>query len=113
MEFAEYAGVCVATLESDHRKMNCPEVVADSVLEILSYGILAARNLGGTRASIEADHLHNLPDLLKEYKSSKLGYYLDVEISCYVDKVGYDHPFEQHWKILRDYVNRSIDPSMP
>ena len=53
------------------------------VLEILKLGTLRIRALGwagdARRCAIEADHLHNLPDLLLTPSSALLSYYWEAE----------------------------------
>jgi hypothetical protein len=71
--------------------MSCPAEIATVLLEILRYGILGARAAGwegdAARSAIEADHLHNLPDLLRDYAPERLHYYVTVEVPCYREKV--------------------------
>jgi hypothetical protein len=67
--------------------MNCPPDIAAAVLEILRTGVLRARAAGWSgdarRAAIEADHVHNLPDLLADFSHERLAYYWDVEAPSY------------------------------
>ena len=60
--------------------MQCPPEIAEIVCEILRTGLLRIRALGDAdRCALEADHLHNLPDLLANYKPELLDYYWRVE----------------------------------
>ena len=63
--------------------MNCPPEIADMLLEILRTGLLRIRPHAwpgeAELCAIEADHIHNLPDLLADYLRDKLVYYWDVE----------------------------------
>jgi hypothetical protein len=68
--------------------MSCPDEIAEVVLEMLQVGLLRIRSLGWDknpiRCAVEADHLHNLPSLLKNYSPDLLKYYLEVERPCYI-----------------------------
>jgi len=56
--------------------MDCPDQIADIVLQILREGVLAARSAGNAeRSALEADHVHNLPDLLRCFHPELLTYY--------------------------------------
>src|SRR5690242_16044628 len=59
--------------------MTCPPGVAEIVLEILTMGLLRIRMAGwsgeGRICASEADHLHNLPELLSAYSPERLSYY--------------------------------------
>ena len=44
----------------------------------------AGREGDANRCAIEANHIHNLPDLLGEYFEEKLIYYYEVEIPGFV-----------------------------
>ena len=56
--------------------MQCPSEIAELVLEILKIGVLriraAAWSGDSARCAIEADHIHNLPDLLRDYSAQAL-----------------------------------------
>ena len=63
--------------------MQCPPEIAELVHDTLRIGILRIRSNGWSqnpeRCAIEADHLHNLPALLNDYRPELLDYYLRVE----------------------------------
>jgi len=63
--------------------MNCPDPIKAVVLEFLHLGVLTCRLAGWDpdpeRCAVEADHIHNLPNLLADYSPDKLQYYWDVE----------------------------------
>jgi hypothetical protein len=94
--------------------MQCPPELAKIVLEIVKRGILFARLAGwegdANRAAIEADHVHNLPDLLESYTPEKLSYYREVEIPSYLQQgqaAGIETGwFEGLWEKLRVFVER-------
>ncbi len=62
---------------------SCPLEIARILLEMIGWGLLKIRALGwngqADRRSVEADHLHNLPDLLAKYDPVQLLYYWDME----------------------------------
>ena len=87
--------------------MQCPPEIAEIVCEILRTGLLRIRALGDAdRCTLEADHLHNLPGLLVNYKPELLDYYWQVErvgfVACSTpeDVQG----FEPLWRVLAKYV---------
>ena len=93
--------------------MNCPEEIADVILNIICYGILNARATAWSndaeRSACEADHIHNLPDLLSEYSRAKLDYYWDIERPCYLSclqraGVGNLTGFLEDWNKLKEIV---------
>jgi hypothetical protein len=68
--------------------MTCPDEIADILLEILKVGILRIRsfawNENPARCAIEADHLHNLPDLLTNFSQDLLKFYWDVSRASFI-----------------------------
>lgn len=71
--------------------MNCPADIAEIVLEILDRGVLRIRSFAGIEESkkcvIEADHVHNLPALLADYRADRLRYYWDRERHAFMKQV--------------------------
>lgn len=88
--------------------MNCPPEIAAILLEILRWGILRIRNSAddGDRSVIEADHLHNLPDLLRDFSRPKLDYYWKVERESFIAQAPKDSlaVFEPLWNELQPHV---------
>lgn len=93
--------------------MNCSDEIAHIVLQIVRDGILSARFAGwGDRArlsALEADHVHNLLNLLREYAPEKLEYYWNIERPAYMKEffaeVGNEPKlFREHWKQLEPLV---------
>jgi len=91
--------------------MDCPKSIRDLVLELLRVGILRCRAFAWSkdpnRCAVEADHVHNLPDLLADYSPEKLQYYWDVERPSFLDSTAEgDHvQFEALWQ--------QLDPLIP
>jgi hypothetical protein len=65
--------------------MQCPPEIAEVLLEIIYWGLLRIRTYSNARRSqVEADHLHNLPELLTKYSPANLDYYWTVERPIYI-----------------------------
>ena len=60
--------------------MHCPAEIAEVILPILQYGLIRVRAFAwqgqAELCAVEADHIHNLPDLLADYTPQKLYYYV-------------------------------------
>jgi hypothetical protein len=87
--------------------MQCPPEIAEIVCEILQTGLLRIRALGdAARCALEADHLHNLPGLLANYKPELLDYYWQVERVGFVERSTPEdiQGFEPLWKALAQHV---------
>ena len=84
--------------------MNCPPDIADCVLDILKFSILNIRaHPGDARyCDAEANHVHNLPGLLKSYRPEQLRYYLEVERPQYMSEIPEEkrRVFAPPWKKL-------------
>ena len=99
--------------------MDCPKELEGVLLQIVSLALVNIRGFSFNspdlkRCGIEADHVHNLPNLIRDYSLSGLQYYLDVYVKEYVRLVGSDSGsvklFEPLWSKLKDY-NNSTSPS--
>jgi hypothetical protein len=71
----------------------CPKHIEEILLQILSRALLSIRSYGfsnadSKRSGIEADHVHNLPGLVKSFSYSELRLYLDAFAPEYVRLVG-------------------------
>ncbi|MGC1720755.1 MAG: hypothetical protein WA746_17385 [Isosphaeraceae bacterium] len=55
--------------------MHCPAEIAEVILPILQYGLIRVRAFAwqgqAELCAVEADHIHNLPDLLADYYPGK------------------------------------------
>jgi hypothetical protein len=73
---------------SVNEHLACPEEVKEVVLDILHIAVLSIRIAGwngdADYCALEADHIHNLPGLLKNYSVEKLRYYLEAERPDYL-----------------------------
>jgi len=86
------------------------------LLEILKIEILKIRSIAhsGNAVLISAisDHIHNLPDLIKNDSEATLRYYMDVEVPCYASRVGPTPSLSSLWDSLRSIVPaRQEDPN--
>lgn len=88
------------------KNMNCPQPFLEPLTEILKIGLLnirlAAAKGDAQRCYVEADHLHNLPSLICNYRQELLKFYLEVEKPTFEkNSVGADlRLFEQQWAKL-------------
>jgi hypothetical protein len=90
--------------------MKIPEELEAPMLAIVEIGILNIR-LGCQRGryelcEAEANHIHNIPDLLREFSADKLAYYLEVELPQYLGQIG-DNPRGDllvHWEALKRWL---------
>ena len=100
--------------------MNCPPEIADIILEILREGLLRVRAASWAsdlrRCELEADHLHNLPDLLINYSSERLRFYWEVERASLIQQSSRpgldDCGFQSSWERLRPYVESLPQPAL-
>jgi hypothetical protein len=96
--------------------MACPPKIADILLEIVKLGVLRVRAAGWSndakRCALEADHIHNLPDLLSNFSCDRLAYYWDAERPSFIQQSTSEDlaVFEPLWDKLRGYVVNATDP---
>src|SRR2546422_8724952 len=97
-------------MKAADRNLECPREVAEIILEILREGILRIRcesaNNDAQRCGVEANHIHNLPSLLKDYREEMLLYYYRREIPAFVqmsDGVNINS-FRAAWSKLARYI---------
>lgn len=98
--------------------MNCPPAIADVLLEILGQAALRTRAAGwagdAARAAMEADHVHNLPELLRSYSPDLLAYYWKASRPAFMAQAAdagvYIQDFETLWERLRPYVSDAAVP---
>ncbi len=88
--------------------MNSPQSIASILLEILARGILGIRASAGDpgRCVIEADHIHNLPNLIRDYSPQLLLFYWEVERASFISQTPEDlrAGFEPLWRDLLPHV---------
>jgi hypothetical protein len=88
--------------------MGCPPAIASILLMLTSLGILRIRAYSNDpiRCVIEADHIHNLPELVRNYSQSLLTYYWDVERPAFIERTSATDraAFEPLWDELRNHA---------
>jgi hypothetical protein len=89
--------------------MNGPDEIKAILLDILRIGLLRIRTFGGQgladACSIEADHLHNIPTLLKTDKWDLLLYYYNVERPAYIKRAPLSaDDFRPFWDRLYSFI---------
>lgn len=84
--------------------MSREEELRQILLEIIRDGILTCRinGWGGNAANcaIEADHIHNLPDLVLNLSLEYLTYYYDVSRAVYMKETPAAARFSKQWERL-------------
>lgn len=97
--------------------MNCPKEVSEAALQIIQKAVLsirfAAYQHDADYCALEADHIHNLPGLILNYRRDNLKYYLDIERPCYVERVkevsGNAEAYQAQWQRLEQFVQAEAD----
>lgn len=90
--------------------MPCPPEIAEILVEMLAHGLLSIRAAGwaelADRCAIEADHLHNLLDLLEDFTPERLAYYWNVERPGYAAQCRSEDlsAWEPFWRRLEPLV---------
>lgn len=92
--------------------MKCPDDIAEPLLEILGISLLRIRHLAlagrANQCAIEADHVHNLPELLRNYSQSLAKFYWETERVAYIRQIpaGDATAYENAWKALSVSISR-------
>lgn len=93
--------------------INCPDEVADVVLTILKDAILSMRIAGyagnAEYCAIQANHIYNLPGLLRHYRRERLESYLKYGRGHYLRAVGEipevnPEAFNPLWQRLEEFL---------
>ena len=84
--------------------MNQNEQIREMLSDLLRIGLLRIRALAGEGHSkacfIEADHLHNLPELIKTLQPELLQNYWNVERPAFIQQTQNAEEFEPYWQKL-------------
>jgi len=87
----------------------CPDEILPAVVEILQNALIRIRNLASrgkmNECCIEANHVHNLPKLLSDYRPELLHFYLVVEKKSYQEETTPNEwlVFEKTWRELEEH----------
>lgn len=80
------------------------------LLEILRIGILNIRSAGWNgdpeRCALEADHIHNLPEIVRAPSLDLANSYNTVHRPDFMKQVADSSPFEPHWHELEEVLAR-------
>jgi len=96
--------------------MKCPAEIAELLLEIIRVGILNCRGACWAKdvqaAAREADHIHNLPALVTDFKPELLLYYWEVERASYLQDCSCDRgsTFTVPWNRLETEIASRYRP---
>ncbi len=107
---ATQRAICLPTDEVN--ALSCPPEIAEIILEILQHGLLRIRGRGwrgdSAACASEADHLHNLPNLLSHYSPDLLRFYWEVERPAYCSSGGSDpDSFGPVWERLHSLLKQN------
>jgi hypothetical protein len=90
--------------------MSCPPDLTGILTRMLQMALLRIRascwSGDAERGAIEADHAHNIPGLIADFREELLAYYWNVERSSYLSRIGesQDEGWQELWDELRPYV---------
>jgi hypothetical protein len=88
--------------------MTSEEDVRRLLLNLLRTGLLRIRAFAwedqADRCAIEADHIHNLPDLVRSPRLELLVYYFDHERHAFMTRVPDSDAFEPDWLRLGEII---------
>ena len=99
--------------------MQCPPEILKTLTDILYTGLLRIRALGwsqnAARCAVEADHLHNVPALLADYKPELLDFYWRVQRVEFIRESSYEEVarYEPLWNALAEHVVSRKDSAVP
>jgi len=65
--------------------------------------------------SCEANHVHNIPQMLRQFDINLLRYYIEVERAEYVNiaPVNFSNAHQADWKVLFDFLEISCHDKLP
>ena len=84
--------------------------ICAALCDILEAGLLAIRkacSFGNVQhCQLEADHLHNLPGLIKNFKQESLLFYWNVERKEYIAQSSSQLPpgYFENWNLIENYL---------
>jgi hypothetical protein len=96
--------------------VSSPEI-AEIILDIVKIGVLRTRGAAwagdSARCAIAADHIHNLPDLLRDY-SAQLLQSREVWRTSFTSQLPAEElaAFQSPWNKLRRHVAQVFNPAL-
>jgi hypothetical protein len=88
--------------------MSNEEKIRSLLLNLLRTGVLRIRAFAhedlADRCAIEADHIHNLPDLIRNPRLELLTYYFDCERRAFIKRAPNSDAFEPDWLRLGEII---------
>ena len=92
----------------EYQPMTENQAVQKILLEILKIGLLRIRHLGddgsADACSIEADHLHNIPEVISSGSRDQLLYYYNVERPIFLKRAADAQMFQPQWEQLANWI---------
>ena len=90
-------------------KMQRHDEMRRILLSVIQVGLLRIRayahNGQSDQCSIEAEHLHNLPQIIGEPRLELLTHYLDVERICFMKSAANPRQVEPYWSRLQGILD--------
>jgi len=91
--------------------MNNHGQISEILARILRTGLLRIRAQGAhgmaAQCSLEADHLHNLPDLILQPRLDLLRYYFNIERTAFLSEAANVEQFSEDWNSLKVVLDES------
>lgn len=95
---------------------SCPELLRIAFHELLYHSLLCIRSscADSKLVFVHADHVHNVPGLLSDFKPDLLKFYWEVERPCFLHNLpaGCTHPqiFDAIWITIEREYQRLCKP---
>jgi hypothetical protein len=92
----------------------CPIAVREQLLEILRWALVSIRRAAERNdcgiCIVEANHVHNIPDLIEAFSRDRLSYYLDVEATQYAREIGPQllPRVQAAWAVLAEWLKNDL-----
>ena len=87
------------------------DVLENALLSILAAGLLRIRVCGwgghADQCALEADHLHNLPELIRTLDPKFLRYYYEISRQAFMERAKNTQVFDSHWSQIENVLKRT------
>jgi hypothetical protein len=91
-------------LRSSNKRAEMEDELREILLNILRDGILRIRSFGWSGhadlCAVEADHIHNLPALIRDLNPELLAGYFDIARPCFIREGKRTETFDADWARL-------------